>query len=286
MARIRMLRGLPGSGKTTEARKIVREDGNSARVNRDDIRAMLFDSVWTGKRESIVVAVEKAIVETLLAYKHVAIVDDTNLTDKHWNMWKSLAEDLEVQITQTTMCVSREECIRRDSLRPKPVGEAVINRMALNAGLIDFGDKPIVIVDVDGTLSDGRGREHHIRGVERKDWKAYYALLHTDEPIQHVVKWVNALAEDHTIVIVSGRPDTYQTETLKWLREVAKVKFDFFFQRAGNDKREDSIIKLEILDKMPVERVVLILDDRPRVVRAWKSRGLFCIPVQGGCDEF
>ena len=55
MPKLKMYRGLPGSGKTTQARAEVVTSGNAGHVNRDDLRAMLFDSVWTGRREGVVV---------------------------------------------------------------------------------------------------------------------------------------------------------------------------------------------------------------------------------------
>lgn len=285
MSRIRMLRGLPGSGKTTEARKIVQENGNAARVNRDDLRAMLFDSVWTGKRESVVVEVEQAIVAALAQCKYVAVVDDCNLTDRHWELWCRLAEDLEVQITQTTMTVPREECIRRDSLRPKPVGEAVINRMALNAGLIDFGNKPIILCDLDGTICDEEHRRYHLNG-DKKSWNDYFSLLSEDKPVDFVIKWVKELAKDHTIALVSGRPDTYQFETLTWLRN-HEVPFDYIFMRPGSDKRSDVEIKTDILNKIPKHLINFCLDDRPVVIReVWRKNGVKVYPVQGSCKEF
>lgn len=287
MSKLKMLCGLPGSGKTTLARELVESGGNCGRISRDDLRAMLFNSKWSGPREGIVIEVEKAIARVLLSHNMKPIIDDTNLTPKHHLLWlgfcKAWGADLEVAHQKTDLA----ECIRRDSQREKSVGEAVINRMALWAGMIDFhGDSPIVIVDIDGTCANGEHREVHLKG-ERKDWKTYYSLLHLDEPIQHIVNRVNILYKDHIVLMVSGRPDTYQHETLKWLREVAKIKFNHLFMRAGNDKREDSIIKLEILDKLPAENIVLVLDDRPRVCRAWESRGLNVEWCRGrDCPEF
>ena len=74
MPKIRMLRGLPGSGKTTLAREIV-EDGNWGRVNRDDLRAMIFNGKWSGRREEIIIAAEKAIAQVLLEHGHGAMID-------------------------------------------------------------------------------------------------------------------------------------------------------------------------------------------------------------------
>ena len=287
MPKIRMFRGLPGSGKTTEAREVVRKDGNAGRINRDDLRAMLFNGVWSGKREGIVVEAEKAIAAVLVKNNYTALIDDTNLSEKHWRLWGGVSEELKTTITQTTLTTPLEECVQRDAARETPVGEAIINRMALQAGWIKFGDKPIIICDIDGTLAEGKYRNFLVEGVEKKDWKGYYSLLDTDVPIEHIIRWVNALAEDHTIVIVSGRPDTYQHETLKWLREIAKIKFDYIFMRPGNEKKPDFEVKSDILSRLPKEQIDFVLDDRPQVIeKCWRANRVRVIPVKGACEDF
>lgn len=285
MSKLKMLSGLPGSGKTTLARELVEESGNAGRINRDDLRAMLFNSKWFGPREGIVVEVEKAIARVLLNHGQTPIIDDTNLTVKHHILWLDFCEAWGADLDTTVLKTDLKECIRRDSQREKPVGEAVINRMALWAGMIDFGPKPIVICDIDGTIADGTHREHHLAG-DRKDWKTYYSKLHDDLPIEWVMEKLDDLKEDHTILMVSGRPDTYGKETLVWLRRFA-VPFDHLFMRAGSDRREDSIIKKEILDRLPKEQIVKVFDDRPRVCRMWESEGLDVEWCRGrDCPEF
>jgi predicted kinase len=285
MAKIKIYRGLPGSGKSTAAKSQVVNTGNGARINRDDLRAMLFDSVWTGKREGVVIEVEKAIAQVLLKNNMLPFIDDCNITEKHQQMWLQFALENGVDLETTRMDTPLKECIHRDSLRPKPVGEAVINRMALNAGLIDFGDKPIILCDLDGTLCDEEHRRYHLNG-EKKSWNDYFSLLSDDKPVDFVIKWVRELAKDHTIALVSGRPDTYQFETLTWLRK-HEVPFDYIFMRPGSDKRSDVEIKTDILNKIPKHLIDFCLDDRPVVIReVWRKNGVKVYPVQGGCKEF
>lgn len=286
--KLKMMKGLPGSGKSTLVKQLVKDSGNAGRINRDDLRAMLFDSVWSGPREQVVVAVEKAIAQVLLKNKMTPIVDDTNLTHKHEDMWKGFCNENNLEFEKQDMETDLATCIERDKNRLNPIGEVIIQRMALDAGMIDFGTKPIILIDVDGSLCEGSHREHFItleNGRTKKDWYGYFTEMVYDEPIQFVIDWVNELAKDHTICIVSGRPDTYQLETLYWLRFVGKVHFDYVFMRRGSDRRPDVDVKSEILTKLPKDQIVLILDDRPVVCRMWKENGLKCIPLRGTTDH-
>lgn len=285
MGKIKMMRGLPGSGKSTVAKALVKSDGNGGRVNRDDLRAMLFESVWTGKREGVVVDCEKAIAAVLLKHGMVPVIDDTNLSAKHKDMWRFFADSQDAHFEMQDLGISIETCVERDAAREKPVGKAIIHRMALFNGLVQFTDKPIVIVDVDGTVACGKHREHFLEGPGKKDWKSYYALLSDDSPIDLVVRWVRELAKENTICIVSGRPDTYQFETTAWL-EKHDVPYDYIFMRPGNMKNPDTEIKKSILDHLPKEKIAFVLDDRPSVCRMWQENGLTVYPVRGACEEF
>jgi predicted kinase len=284
MPKLKMLKGLPASGKSTYAREQVKSDGNVGRINRDDLRAMLFDSVWTGKREGLIVDCEKAIAEVLFKHKHVALIDDTNLTQKHHDLWGGFAREKGVAFEAVDLNQPLAICVQRDRNREKRVGLAVLHRMALFAGVIEWGDKPIVLCDIDGTVACGLHREHHLEGP-KKDWKAYYSELQWDRPIEFVIRWLKEWAKTHTVCMVSGRPDTYQFETVRWLEE-HEIPFDYLFMRPGGDNRPDTEIKLRVLSYMPKERIEAVLDDRPSVVRAWRSEGLKVYPVRGACEEF
>ena len=286
------MKGLPGSGKSTFTKQLVKDSGNAARINRDDLRAMLFDSVWTGKREGVVVEIEKAIAEILLKNKITPIIDDTNLLPKNEDMWRWFCNDygirnnegLSIEINDIKTDINL--CIDRDNIRKKPVGKAIINRMALDAEIINFGEKKLILVDIDGTIADGTHREHFLT-AEKKNWNEYFRAMTDDEPIQHIIDWVNELSNEYTICIVSGRPDTFQNETLFWLRDCAKINFDYIFMRRGNDNRSDVEVKLDILAKIPKEQIMMVLDDRPAVINGcWRKNGIMVIPVCGECEDF
>jgi predicted kinase len=283
--KLTMLKGIPASGKSTFARQTVKESGNSARINRDDLRAMLFESVWTGKREEVVIACEKAIAEVLFKHGMNPVIDDTNLSQRHRDMWSSFAREREQSFVTRDMGVDIGTCIERDRNRPNGVGRAVIDRMALQNGMIEWGDKPIILCDIDGTLANGDHRVHFVQG-EKKDWDSYYSLLEHDSPIDAVVRWVRELHKDHTVCIVSGRPDTYQRKTMKWLDD-NEIPYDWIFMRPGSDKRPDVQVKGDFLKHLPKGQIDFAIDDRPCVIReVWRANGVRVIPVCGECEDF
>lgn len=287
--KLTMLKGLPASGKTTMAREMVRASGSQGRINRDDLRAMLFNSEWTGKREEVVVACEKAIARVLFEHDMSAVVDDTNLTSRHRDMWSGFTSEAGQHFETINLGTNMATCIDRDSKRNPGVGRPVIEKLALQAGLIEWGDKPIVIVDLDGTLADGSHREHLVTG-EKKDWNAYFALCGGDKPIEIVFRWVQELSKDHTICVVSGRSDAFWRQTSMWFLEMAwagfPLRFDHIFMRAASDKRPDTMVKADFLKHMPKEKIAMVIDDRPSVIRMWRENGLKVIPVRGACEEF
>lgn len=126
MATLYVTQGLPASGKTTEARAWVAAavaspagEGSRARINRDDLRAMLFGG-WTGEHahEEAVTAAQRAAVGALLRRGLDVVTDDTNLRTDVMDAWRELAADVNaaVQVWDLTG-VPLDECLRRNELR-------------------------------------------------------------------------------------------------------------------------------------------------------------------------
>lgn len=133
-----IMMGYPGSGKSTEAQRIVDRDFNdeyshTVRVNRDDIRQQLFgrDAGQLSKsHEEVVSVVEHAMVTSLLEDDQSVIVDATNLHPAALNRWKSVAYNRGHGTTTIHVLTDVEECVRRDSLRERKVGREVIESFA------------------------------------------------------------------------------------------------------------------------------------------------------------
>lgn len=122
-------KGLPASGKSTWSKEVLVENPDYVRVNRDDIRSMMGERMWSRKFEDIVTSVEHSLIISALGKGYSVIVDDTNLNEKTVEALKSLIEDEDCEVVEKIFDTPLEECILRDSKRSKPVGENVIRGM-------------------------------------------------------------------------------------------------------------------------------------------------------------
>lgn len=283
-----MLQGLPGCGKTTEAKKRHSDESSIVRVNKDELREMLHNGLWAGDNEAQVLRIRDAIIVDALQHGQNVIVDDTNLHPKHEKRLRELAAKHGAAFVVKFLDVPVEECIKRDSQRPNPVGRKTIMRMYRQ-----FLAKPIpkpeydpelpdcVIVDVDGTLSSHEG----IRGPFEHEKSAQ------DEPHADVIDLLRAYvftkidygAENLDIIIVTGAEEKHRDIRVKWLRDHG-VPFDVMYMRPNGDYRPDYVIKGEIYYAHIAGRynVRFILDDRNQVVDMWRSHGLRVLQVADG----
>ncbi len=290
MKKIIICKGLPASGKSTFAKKLVLENkGSYKRINKDDLRAMLDVSEHSKSNEKFVIATRNWLIkEALRCGKHV-IIDDTNLVPKHEKDIRELAATYREETGQNIgvevkfFDVSVEECIERDLKRTNSVGEKVIRRMYRDhlevketVQIIEQDESlpKALICDLDGTLALMNGRNPFDASECEKD------LL--NKPVAEIVKRYKELG--FSILLLSGRHDSYKEQTKKWLAK-HQITYDLLLMRSAQDFRKDSLVKkefydLEIKDKFFVE---FVLDDRNQVVDLWrKDLGLTCLQVNYG----
>lgn len=128
-----ILKGLPGSGKSTHSREWVNEDPKKRiRVNRDDIRRSL-GPYWVPSREKLVTLIEHDIVYEALENGYSVISDNTNLKSNNpYSSFANINNYPDLTIITKFIDTPVEECIKRDLQRSKEeqVGETVIRRMA------------------------------------------------------------------------------------------------------------------------------------------------------------
>jgi predicted kinase len=131
MNKIIIVKGLPGSGKSTWSKKIIdKYPERYKRINNDDLNSMMSNGKLSDDKGAFNRRISDAlIIETLKAEKNV-ILDNTNLNPRIEKDIRKLAEEYHaiVKIKDFTD-VPIEICIERDSKREKPVGEKVIRGM-------------------------------------------------------------------------------------------------------------------------------------------------------------
>lgn len=131
MTTLYLSRGLPGSGKTTACRRFI-EGTDIVRVNRDDIRYMLYGIYWGPPiDEEIVSFVQSTLVRAALADGRDVYCDDMNLSNIAVESRMADARSIPgTKIvwhdhTAVPLCV----CQERDAARDRHVGADVIRSL-------------------------------------------------------------------------------------------------------------------------------------------------------------
>ncbi|TMR22070.1 5'-hydroxyl kinase [Nonomuraea turkmeniaca] len=299
MPTLYITRGLPGSGKSTWAKAWAEENvGGRARVNRDDLRAMLHNSVFAGDvTERLVVAARDSLIAELLRRGIDVACDDTNLPARVVRDLARLAARSRATIEVHDFThVPLQVCIERDAARPRSVGADVIQSMhrrflagrtlplavpvveAPAMTLVPY-TKPgtgrrAIIADVDGTLALMGNRSPYDE-----------SRVGEDQPNTPVINAVRSAAADgYEVIVMSARTTACEETTTLWLKQHLRVPFIGPFMRREGDRRRDAVVKLELFDEhvRDVFDIEYVFDDRGQVVRMWRDLGLPVFQVAEG----
>jgi predicted kinase len=292
-----MCKGLPGSGKSTWAKKLVQDDPSFVRVNRDDIRELMHcGKPWSKDQEKVTVKVRDAMIKAGFKAGKNVVCDDTNLDPRVQRELFKIAQAHRAGFDVKDFTdVPLETCIERDAAREQTVGIAVIR------GMYDkflrkpqenlFIDEvyappapqdptlpPCIIVDMDGTLAVMNGN----RGPYEDH------LSDTDDPHEFVVRLVESYTRANPEVkffIMSGRDEgRARGATERWLTKHGFTPDAVYMRKAG-DMRSDMIVKRELYEEYIQGKyyVQMCIDDRDSVVQLWRiDLGLPCCQVNYG----
>jgi predicted kinase len=291
MKTVLILRGLPASGKSTYAKNILAQNPHTwKRLNKDELRAMLDDSLHSYPNEKFVERVRDMMLrEALKEGKHV-VIDDTNLSERAITRISQVVDNYcaeteqKVQIQFKDMETTLEECLERDKTREKKVGDNVIMKMYKQHILKDergphYQEQdetlpPAILCDLDGTLAIIHDRSpFDAKSCERD-------LLNI--PIAEILKTYHE--KGVKIIFMSGREEHSRSQTMNWLI-YNKISYNALYMRKTGDQRKDSIIKKELYEAHVKGQffVQFVLDDRNQVVDLWRLElGLPCLQVNYG----
>ena len=272
MNKITILKGLPASGKTTLALELVEKKGYK-RVNKDDLRRMIDNSIFSKRSEKLILSMRDIMIEKFINDGFNVVVDDTNLCPKHERVIREKFESM-AKVDVIELKTSLKECLGRDKKRENSVGEDVIRNMYKtyqDKYKPDTTKPKAYIFDIDGTLA------------KMKDRSPYdYTRVEEDLPNKPVIEIAKTLAKDNIIIVFSGREDSCFAETEKWLY-ANDIHPNFMLLRKTGDHRKDDIIKKEMFNKIKDEyNIQGIFDDRNQVVKMWRDLGLTCFQVDEG----
>jgi hypothetical protein len=147
----------------------------------------------------------------------------------------------------------------------------------------------LICFDIDGTLANIEHRLDYVRS-KPKNWPAFDAGIPNDKVNQPVAAiFTELVLAGHAVILASGRNERSRQATEQWLADNKLHGYQKLYMRKADDYRADNIVKDEIIDQIIADYGKLPdmwFDDRPRVVRAVRKRGIFVFDVYQGDEEF
>ena len=292
-----LTRGIQGSGKSTWARQWVEEDPeNRVRINNDDIRNML-GKYWVTSRENLVSSIKENMAEEAINRGYDIVVDNMNLNPREVKLWEKVVElnnedpdGYQYEIEFKDFFIPLEECIRRDAMRPNPIGEKVIREtwkrykhFIQTTGVENYvnnlrkytGKPKCIVIDMDSTMCFN---------TTKRPWFGDGAAegMINDVPNTGMCDMIRQLQEDFVIVVATGRDTTQEAVTKEWLAKQG-INADEFYFRTNKDYRKGVVVKKEqieaILEKYDI---VAIFDDCEPIVNMYREMGLTVLQPNKG----
>lgn len=299
-----LTRGIQGSGKSTWARQWVEEDPeNRVRINNDDIRNML-GKYWVTSRENLVSSIKKNMAEEAINRGYDIVVDNMNLNPKEVLFWKDMVkmanmdpDGYKYEIEFKDFFISVEECIRRDAMRPNPIGEKVIRETwkrykhfiqtsevekYVNNLIKEDESKPYcLVVDMDSTLCFN---------TTKRPWYGEGAAegMINDVPNMGVLRLVEQwtkpgpTAYTNNLIIATGRDTSQEEVTKQWLAKYNIYPQEFYFRREGDYRKGVEVKKEQIEKILEKYNVVAIIDDCEPIVNMYREMGLTVLQPNKG----
>lgn len=137
--------------------------------------------------------------------------------------------------------------------------------------------KDTVLCDLDGTLADLTARLHYVQN-RPANWDAFFKECVNDKPNVWCVELLKAMkAQGYKVVVVSARSQVVEKESREWLDKVGLPDVELVLVRPPRDSTPDQILKKQWVESYGKERVLFVVDDRQKVVDAWRAEGLVCL---------
>ena len=147
---------------------------------------------------------------------------------------------------------------------------------------------PLVILDLDGVISDATHRQHFLRGAF-KDFRGFFTAAPDDPPLETGLALAASVDDDHTVAILTARPHYMSDDTRSWLA-ANDVRHDLLILRPehGRGSRGPSAdFKRHELNRLRAAgyEVTAAIDDDERIIEMYRSEGVFALYTHSGYYE-
>jgi predicted kinase len=298
MNKLIICRGIQGSGKSTWAKEWAKESPKTrVRFNWDDMRNMMGE-YWVPERENtgIMKTLRASFLGDMMQKGWDIVIDNMNLNPKDWEFYEGIIKthnqaypQLPYEIEYKDFFTPVEECIRRDAMRPNPIGEQVIRATwkryrhfiickeiedkFYNMRTYDKDKRDCIVVDMDSTLCANLTKRPFYEG----DWKE---KLIYDTPLAGPISIVRAQKMTGTcdVIILTGRREDGRDATEEWLKTY-NVPYDRLFMRGVSDFTKGDAFKEKILETfiLPKYNVLFAMDDDDKCVKMFRRNGIICL---------
>lgn len=156
----------------------------------------------------------------------------------------------------------------------------------------------LFVFDMDGTLADCSHRLHYVKFLYKetygapytkppkksKDYDSFYKACGGDTPIQWAIDLFKIVKRQGETLILTGRSEICRQETNDWLI-LHEIMYDYICMRPDKNSEQDHILKPRMLEDFLRDKdyqVQFIVDDRNRVVKAFREKGYNVLQCQNG----
>lgn len=257
----------------------------------------MLGKYWVTSRENLVSSIKKNMAEEAINRGYNIVVDNMNLNAKEILFWKDMVkmanmdpDGYKYEIEFKDFFIPLEECIRRDAMRPNPIGEKVIRETWKRYkhfiqttqveryvdNLRKYTGKPkCIVIDMDSTMCFN---------TTKRPWFGDGAAegMINDVPNTGMCDIVRQLQEQYLVVVATGRDTTQEAVTKEWLAKQG-INVDEYYFRTNKDYRKGVVVKKEqieaILEKYDI---VAIFDDCEPIVNMYREMGLTVLQPNKG----
>jgi Straboviridae polynucleotide kinase len=132
---IKILSGIPGCGKSTWSYNYIKDNPNTKRINRDDLRKMLDNNKSTEGNENFIKVVKLELIRLSLEHDRHIVLDDTHCYNDYLvsliDSIRTIAKDLDknIQIDLVDFDISMKTVMKRNKKRKSKIDNKVIGYM-------------------------------------------------------------------------------------------------------------------------------------------------------------